>query len=96
MGNLGGGVYAGCEAILSHSWGFSGTREPFLLHGEFLAEIRARADEGYSTRQLMSSLIPDIGAELKVAASEVTAALQGHEVAFFWAAPGINYLLLTV
>ena len=42
---------------------------------DFLVEVRARADEGYSTRQLMSSLIPDIGTELKVAASEVTAAL---------------------
>ena len=49
---------------------------------DFLVEVRGRADEGYSTRQLMSSLIPDIGTELKVAASEVTAALQDDQVAF--------------
>ena len=53
---------------------------------EFLAEVRARADEGYSTRQLMASLIPDIGKELKVANSEVTAAMKKFEVA--------NYLCL--
>ena len=47
---------------------------------EFLAEIRARADQGYSVRQLIASHIPDIGSEIKVAASEVTAALQSHEV----------------
>ena len=56
---------------------------------EFLSEIRSRADEGYSTRQLMSSLIPDIGSELKIAASEVTAALKDHEVAFCGQPPGI-------
>ena len=50
---------------------------------EFMAELRSRADEGYSTRQLMDSLIPDIGREMKVSASEVTAALKHHEVAFF-------------
>ena len=49
---------------------------------DFFAEVRARADEGYSTRQLMSSLIPDIGTELKVADSEVTAALRDKQVAF--------------
>ena len=64
---------------------------------EFMAELRSRADEGYSTRQLMDSLIPDIGREMKVSASEVTAALQSHEVIqflpvaaiplFFWATP---------
>ena len=47
---------------------------------EFLVEVRARADEGYSTRQLVRSLIPDIGTELKVADSEVTAALKKHQV----------------
>ena len=50
---------------------------------EFMAELRSRADEGYSTRQLMDSLIPDIGREMKVSASEVTAALKGYEVANF-------------
>ena len=50
---------------------------------EFMAELRSRADEGYSTRQLMDSLIPDIGREIKVSASEVTAALKNIEVAFF-------------
>ena len=50
---------------------------------EFMAELRSRADEGYSTRQLMDSLIPDIGREMKVSASEVTAALKNIEVAFF-------------
>ena len=49
---------------------------------EFLVEVRARADEGYSKRQLMSSLIPDIGTELKVADREVTAALKDYQVAF--------------
>ena len=48
---------------------------------EFLTEIRARAAEGYSVRQLMQSHIPDIGSEVKVPASEVTAAVQSHEVA---------------
>ena len=48
---------------------------------EFLAEVRSRADEGYSTRQLMSSLIPGIGTEVKVADSEVTAALKDTQVA---------------
>ena len=42
---------------------------------DFLAEVRARAEEGYSTRQLISSIIPEIGTEIKVATSEVTAAL---------------------
>ena len=50
---------------------------------EFLTEVRAREGEGYSTRQLMSSLIPDIGNEVKVADSEVTAALRSHEAANF-------------
>ena len=49
---------------------------------EFLTEVRAREGEGYSTRQLMSSLIPDIGNEVKVKDSEVTAALKDVEVAF--------------
>ena len=49
---------------------------------EFLVEVRARADAGYSTRQLMSSLIPAIGTELKVADREVAAALQDYQVAF--------------
>ena len=44
---------------------------------ELLVEVRARADEGCSTRQLASSLIPDTGTEIKVADSEVTAALMG-------------------
>ena len=47
----------------------------------FLSELRARADEGYSRRQLMHSLIPDIGNEIKVTASEVSAALTHYEVA---------------
>ena len=49
---------------------------------EFLAEVRAREGEGYSARQLMSSLIPDIGTELKVREAEVTAAVKAREVAF--------------
>ena len=47
---------------------------------DFLVEVRARADEGYSTRQLVRSLIPDIGTELKIADSEVTAALRDYQV----------------
>ena len=54
---------------------------------ELISEIRARADEGYSMRQLMQSHIPDIGGEVKVAASEVTSALKQCEVPF-WGAPG--------
>lgn len=50
---------------------------------EFLTEIRSRAAEGYSTRQLIKSHIPDIGNEVKVAASEVTAALRSKEAANF-------------
>ena len=50
---------------------------------DFLGEIRARAAEGYSTRQLMRSHIPDIGTEMKISASEVTAALQTHEAGHF-------------
>ena len=46
----------------------------------FIAEIRERSDEGFSARQLMRSHIPEIGAEVKVAAAEVTAALEKHEV----------------
>ena len=49
---------------------------------EFLAEVRARAAEGYSARQLMRSLIPDIGTELKVKEAEVTAAVAAREVGF--------------
>ena len=48
----------------------------------FLAEVRARADEGYSKRQFLSSLIPNIGTEVKVADAEVTVALQGRQVVF--------------
>ena len=48
---------------------------------EFLVEVRSRAGEGYSTRQLMSSLIPDIGTEVKVADSEVTAEVKKIQVA---------------
>ena len=47
---------------------------------EFLAETRARASQGYSVRQLMASHIPDIGSEVKVTGSEVTAALRSYEV----------------
>ena len=47
---------------------------------EFLGEIRARKDEGYSVRQLIKSHIPDIGSEIKVTEEEVKAALEGHEV----------------
>ena len=36
------------------------------LMKEFLVEVRARAGEGYSTRQLMSSLIPDRSRSLTV------------------------------
>ena len=60
---------------------------------ELLVEVRARVDAGYSARQLMSSLIPDIGTELKVAASEVTAALKDHKVAFPENPPWNNYIL---
>ena len=62
---------------------------------EFLVEVRACADEGYSKRQLVSSLIPDIGTEIKVAESEVTAALKGTQVAFRGQGRGvINYFLV--
>ena len=50
---------------------------------DFLTELRSRAAEGYSTRQLIKSHIPDIGNEVKVADSEVTAALRSHEAANF-------------
>ena len=55
---------------------------------EFMQEIRARADEGYSMRQLMQSHIPDIGCEVKVSTSEVTAALKSREVHQFGGGPG--------
>ena len=58
-----------------------------------MQEIRARADEGYSARQLMRSRIPDIGKEMNIAASEVTEALERHEaglVRFFVGAGVIN------
>ena len=62
---------------------------------EFLVEVRACADEGYSKRQLASSLIPDIGTEIKVAESEVTAALKGTQVAFRGQGRGIiDYVLV--
>ena len=62
---------------------------------EFLVEVRARADEGYSKRQLVSSLIPDIGTEIKVAESEVTEALRSSQVAFRGQGRGvINYFLV--
>ena len=56
---------------------------------EFLAELRARAAEGYSARQLMKSHIPDIGSEAKIPEAEVTAALAKREVAI---AGGCHYL----
>ena len=46
---------------------------------EFIAELRSRAGEGYSLRQLIKSHIPDIGSEVKVAASEVSAAMQSEQ-----------------
>ena len=55
---------------------------------ELMQEIRARADEGYSMRQLMQSHIPDIGGEVKVSASEVTAALKSREAHQFWGSRG--------
>ena len=59
---------------------------------EFLVEVRARAVEGYSTRQLMNSLIPDIGTEVKVAESEITAALKTTEAGIRGQGRGIiNY-----
>ena len=62
---------------------------------EFLVEVRARAAEGYSKRQLVSSLIPDIGTEIKVNESEVTAALRSTQVAFRGQGRGvINYFLV--
>ena len=47
---------------------------------EFLSEMRARKDEGYSVRQLIKSHIPDIGTEMKIPASEVTEAMKQDEV----------------
>ena len=44
-----------------------------------MSEIRDRADEGFSVRQLMQSHIPEVGAEVKISAAEVTAALQKRE-----------------
>ena len=55
---------------------------------EFLEELRARAAEGYSVRQLIKSHIPDVGGEIKVSAAEVTAALQSHEVDIFFLGGG--------
>ena len=54
---------------------------------EFIAEVRPRAEQGYSTMQLMQSHTPEVGNEVNVAASEVTAALRNHAVAalmFVW------------
>ena len=51
---------------------------------DFLAELRARSDEGYSMRQLIKSHIPAIGDEEKISEAEVTAALQKCEVADEW------------
>ena len=59
---------------------------------DFLVEVGARAGEGYSTRQLMNSLIPDIGTEVKVAESEITAALKTTEAGIRGQGRGIiNY-----
>ena len=48
---------------------------------KFIAELRARSDEGYSMRQLIKSHIPAIGDEEKIGETEVTAALAKREVA---------------
>ena len=53
---------------------------------EFTAEVRQRAGEGYSVRQLIKSHIPDIGTEVKVKDSEVTAAVQEKDC--WW--PGVR------
>ena len=60
---------------------------------DFVQEIRARAAEGYSVRQLMKSHIPDVGGEVKIPAAEVTAALTQREVKILNAAKPINFLL---
>ena len=46
---------------------------------EFVAELRARADEGHSKAQLMSSHTPDVGTELKVRAAEIGATVKDDE-----------------
>ena len=66
---------------------------------QFVAELRARKDQGYSVRQLMRSHIPDIGTEIKILDGEVTAAvkkLQADQFGYyFWTPPGqlISFLL---
>ena len=45
----------------------------------FLQELRSRADEGFSVRQLMRSHIPEIGQEVNVSGAEVTVALKISE-----------------
>ena len=46
---------------------------------EFLAELRARSDEGYSMRQLIKSHIPDIGSEAKISEAAITAEMRKRE-----------------
>ena len=47
-----------------------------------MGEVRERQAEGYSVKQLMRSMVPAIGNEVKVKKSEVTAVLEKHEVVF--------------
>ena len=60
---------------------------------EYLAELRSRAAEGYSVRQLIKSHIPEIGGEIKVSDAEVTAAMQKREVKILKSARPNNFLL---
>ena len=46
-------------------------------------EVRHRDNEGYSVRQLLQSHIPEIGVEVKVKDSEVTAALANEALLVF-------------
>ena len=43
----------------------------------FMAEVKARQNEGYSVRQLMRSVVPEIGCEVKVTDAEITKAMRG-------------------
>ena len=50
---------------------------------DFLSEMRARKNEGYSVRQLIKSHIPDIGTEMRIPASEVNEAMKQQQVLIY-------------
>ena len=50
---------------------------------DFRKEIQARYEDGYSLRQLIKSLIPEIGTEIKVSDAEITKAMSAAQVVAF-------------